>query len=144
MPRKDVQRTTFRARLKHFRKLGIPQRQPGKGEPASDNRPEIFQLMLACEFAEFGINPHLITDIVHRHWRMKGQPESPPSTTLRGFSVKMSAMIFTSPSKRNLCLGTGIGRRSNIVLPRFLYVWLLSLFAFKPSRRVTIRRFLRH
>jgi hypothetical protein len=67
-----VQKTTFRARLKHFRKLGIPQRQPGKGSRLRYTPADVFQLMVACEFAEFGINPHLITDIVRRHWRMKG------------------------------------------------------------------------
>jgi hypothetical protein len=68
----DVQRTAFRGRLKHFRKLGIPQNTPGKGSRIRYTAPDIFQLMIACEFAEFGIDPHLITDIVRRHWRMKG------------------------------------------------------------------------
>jgi hypothetical protein len=67
----DVQRTTFRARLKHFRKLGLPQRHPGKGSRLRYTASDIFQLLIACELAEFGIDPHLITDIVRRHWRMK-------------------------------------------------------------------------
>jgi hypothetical protein len=29
-------------------------------------------MMIACEFAEFGVDPHLIAAIVQRHWRMKG------------------------------------------------------------------------
>jgi hypothetical protein len=68
----DVQRTAFRARLKHFRKLGLPQRQPGKGARLRYTASDIFQLVLACEFAEFGIDPHLITQIIRRHWRLKG------------------------------------------------------------------------
>jgi hypothetical protein len=68
----NVQRTAFRGRLKHFRKLGIPQQQPGKGSRIRYTASDVFQLMIACEFAEFGIDPHLITDIVRRHWRTKG------------------------------------------------------------------------
>ena len=67
----DVQRTTFRGRLKHFRKLGIPQHSPGKGSRIRYTASDIFQMMVAFEFAEFGIDPHLITDIVRRHWRLK-------------------------------------------------------------------------
>ena len=68
----DVQRSAFRGRLKHFRKLGIPQRTPGKGSRINYTASDIFQMMVACEFAEFGVDPHLIADIVRRHWRMKG------------------------------------------------------------------------
>jgi len=67
----DAQRTAFRGRLKHFRKLGIPQQQPGKGIRIRYTMSDIFQLMIACEFAEFGIDPYLITEIVRRHWRNK-------------------------------------------------------------------------
>jgi hypothetical protein len=67
-----VQRGAFRGRLKHFRKLGIPQRQPGKGGRIRyTTAGDIFQLMLACELSEFGIDPHLIADILRRHWRLK-------------------------------------------------------------------------
>jgi hypothetical protein len=73
----DVQQTTFRARLKHFRKLGIPEQTPGKGSRLRYTPADIFQLLLVCELSEFGINPHAITgdlvaDIVRRHWRYKG------------------------------------------------------------------------
>lgn len=67
-----VQQTAFRGRLKHFRKLGIPSLQPGKGKRIRYTKTDIFQLMLSCELAEFGIDPYLIADIVQRHWRMKG------------------------------------------------------------------------
>jgi hypothetical protein len=67
----DVQREAFRGRLKHFRKLRIPQQQPGKGSRIRYTASDIFQLMVACEFAEFGIDPHLIADILRRHWRHK-------------------------------------------------------------------------
>jgi hypothetical protein len=68
----DVQKTAFRGRLKHFRKLGIPQQQPGKGSRISYTASDVFQLMIACELAEFGVDPSLITKIVKRHWRLKG------------------------------------------------------------------------
>ena len=68
----DVQKTTFRGRLKHFRKLGIPSQQPGKGSRISYTASDVFQLMIACEFAEFGLDPRLITKITRRHWGLKG------------------------------------------------------------------------
>jgi hypothetical protein len=67
----DVQRRAFRGRLKHFRKLGIPQQQPGKGSRIRYTASDIFQLMVACEFSEFGVDPHLIAAIVRRHWLRK-------------------------------------------------------------------------
>jgi hypothetical protein len=66
-----VQQTTFRARLKHFRKNRIPWQQPGKGSRQRYTPVDYFQLLIACEFAEFGMDPHLIADIIHRHWRQK-------------------------------------------------------------------------
>src|ERR1700692_1654854 len=68
----DVQKTAFRGRLKHFRKLGIPSKQPGKGARIRYTASDMFQLMIACELAEFGVDPKLIADIVKRHWDMKG------------------------------------------------------------------------
>jgi hypothetical protein len=68
----DVQKTAFRGRLKHFRKLGMPQQQPGKGSRISYTESDVFHLMIACELAEFGVDPRLIADIVRRHWRLKG------------------------------------------------------------------------
>jgi hypothetical protein len=68
---KVVQQTTFRGRLKHFRKLQIPEEQPGKGSRIRYSLPDIFQLLIAFEFAELGLDPHLIATIVRRHWRHK-------------------------------------------------------------------------
>jgi hypothetical protein len=68
-----VQETTFRARLKNFKRLGLPSRRPGKGTRlrymmASD----ILQLVVACEFAELGVDPQLIVDIVQQDWKRQG------------------------------------------------------------------------
>jgi hypothetical protein len=68
----DVVRTTFRARLKHLRKLGIPQKTPGKGARIRYTPPDVFQLLIALELSEFGIDPHLVVDIVQRDWARKG------------------------------------------------------------------------
>jgi hypothetical protein len=67
----DAQKTAFRGRLKHFRKLGIPSKQPGKGARIRYTASDMFQLMIACELAEFGVDPKLIAGIVKRHWDMK-------------------------------------------------------------------------
>ena len=72
----DVQRTRFRARLKHFRKLGIPSRNPGKGSritySAASAASDVFQLLICLELAEFGIDPYLIVRIVQRDWAREG------------------------------------------------------------------------
>jgi hypothetical protein len=68
---KHVQRAAFRGRLKHIRKLKIPQEQPGKGARIRYGLEDIYQLLIALEFAEFGVDPHLIATIIRRHWRLK-------------------------------------------------------------------------
>jgi hypothetical protein len=66
------QRTTFRARLKHLRKNRIPHRKPGKGGHIRYTAGDIFQLLIACEFSEFGIDPKLIAEIIRLDWRQRG------------------------------------------------------------------------
>lgn len=56
----DFQETSFRARLKHFRKLGILTSTPGKGGRIRYSGDEIFRLMVALELAELNIDPALI------------------------------------------------------------------------------------
>lgn len=68
----DVQKTAFRGRLKHFRKLGIPSQNPGKGGRIMYSLGDIFQLMVCLELSEFGIDPNLIVKFVKRHWAGKG------------------------------------------------------------------------
>jgi hypothetical protein len=68
----DVQQTTFRARLKHLRKLGVPSQNPGKGAPLAYSMQDVFRLMVCLELAEFGIAPALVVKIVKRHWAGKG------------------------------------------------------------------------
>jgi hypothetical protein len=67
-----VQKTAFRGRLKHFRKLGIPQHNPGKGGRIQYGMQDVWQLMVCLELAEFGIDPNLIVKIVRQHWAVRG------------------------------------------------------------------------
>ena len=60
----DAQRGAFRGRLKHFRKLGIPAKNPGKGSRLQYSASDLFQLLVALELSEFNIDPNLIVKIV--------------------------------------------------------------------------------
>lgn len=64
----DAQEGAFRGRLKHFRKLGIPAENPGKGTRLQYSASDIFQLLICLELSEFGIDPTLIVEIVKSHW----------------------------------------------------------------------------
>jgi hypothetical protein len=103
----DVQKTAFRGRLKHFRKLGIPQQQPGKGSRISYTASDVFQLMIACELAEFGVDPSLITKIVKRHWRLKGS-----LVDAIDYSQRFPGDDFHVAIEATLCLGIGTGKLS--------------------------------
>ena len=63
-----VQKAAFRGRLKHFRKLGIPRHNPGKGARVAYGMPDIYQLMICLELSELGIDPNLVAKLVHHHW----------------------------------------------------------------------------
>jgi hypothetical protein len=63
-----VQRDTFRGRLKNFRKLGMPQHNPGKGARVRYGMQDVYQLMMCLEIAEFGIDPSLIVKMVRHRW----------------------------------------------------------------------------
>jgi hypothetical protein len=64
-----VQKGPFRGRLKHFRRLGIPALQPGKGKRIHYTRLDVAQLMTACELSEYGLDPLVLTNILRRHWQ---------------------------------------------------------------------------
>jgi hypothetical protein len=67
----DAQRGAFRGRLKHFRKLGIPAENPGKGSRLQYSASDLYQLLVALELSEFNIDPNLIVKIVQDHWKGK-------------------------------------------------------------------------
>ena len=67
----DTQQGAFRGRLKHFRKLGIPEENPGKGRRLQYTPSDLFQLLVALELSEFDIDPTLIVQIVQQHWKLR-------------------------------------------------------------------------
>jgi len=67
-----VQRTAFRARLKHFRKLKIPQAcSEQEGARIRYAAADVFQLMVALELTEFGVAPELVAKLVRSQWEGK-------------------------------------------------------------------------
>lgn len=68
---RDVQKTTFAARLAHFRKLGAMSR-PGKGARVEYGENALWRLMLCLELAEFDFPPQEIVPIVARQCDVNG------------------------------------------------------------------------
>jgi hypothetical protein len=65
----EVQRGAFRGRLKHLQRLGIPLgERPGKGSRINYSCDQIWQLAVALELAEVGIDPAIISNIFKRSW----------------------------------------------------------------------------
>lgn len=65
----EVQRGAFRGRLKHLQRLGLPLgEKPGKGTRIDYDAQQIWQLAIALELAEFGIDPLKIAQIVKSAW----------------------------------------------------------------------------
>jgi hypothetical protein len=69
---RDAQPTTFRARLQNFRKLGIPAANPGKGQRLRYSVGDLFQLLLALELTEFGLDPALVVNTIRNDWARQG------------------------------------------------------------------------
>ncbi|WP_157085661.1 hypothetical protein [Methylobacterium sp. Leaf99] len=66
----EVQRGAFRGRLKHLQRLGLPLgEKPGKGSRINYDAQQIWQLAVALELAEFGIDPTKIVLIIKHQWR---------------------------------------------------------------------------
>jgi hypothetical protein len=64
----DAQRGVFRARLQNFRKLGIPAENPGKGQRLRYAPTDLFQLLIAIELTEYGLDPALVVKTVRGDW----------------------------------------------------------------------------
>ena len=59
----------FRARLRHFRNLGVPDLpKVGSGSQIVYTDDHLHQLFLALEFAAFGIPPKQISEALKSHW----------------------------------------------------------------------------
>jgi hypothetical protein len=109
----DAQRGAFRGRLKHFRKLGIPAKNPGKGSRLQYSASDLFQLLVALELSEFNIDPNLIVKIV--------QDRRSNEDCLAFLSVRfMSASLG---QRRVMQTATAISLRSapHPVVPRFYW-----------------------
>lgn len=59
----------FRARLRHFQRLGFPRgSNTGKGKSAEYDLEMLMQLTLAIEFMQAGITPSRIVELVNKNW----------------------------------------------------------------------------
>lgn len=62
-------RVAFRARLKHFQRLGFPEgANTGTGRRAVYTVPMLFKLVLAVELVQVGMPPRLIAEIIDINW----------------------------------------------------------------------------
>jgi hypothetical protein len=68
----EVQRGAFRARLKHFQRLGLPGIEAGKGARISYSYEIAAQWLLGLLMAETGVDPTLIVKIIKSRWGYLG------------------------------------------------------------------------
>jgi hypothetical protein len=68
----DVQRGAFRARLKHFQRLGLPGIESGKGTRISYSYEIACQWLVGLLMAEVGVDPILIVKIIKTRWEYLG------------------------------------------------------------------------
>jgi hypothetical protein len=68
----DVQRGAFRARLKHFQRLGLPGIESGKGTRIGYSYEIACQWLIGLLMAEAGVDPILIVRIVKTRWEYLG------------------------------------------------------------------------
>jgi hypothetical protein len=64
----DVQPATLRAKLKHLRRSGLASTTPGTGSRVDYTLSDVFQLVLAFDLSQFGIDPVQIVKIVRHCW----------------------------------------------------------------------------
>ena len=132
-----LQRTVFRARLKHFRRLGIPSQNPGKGGRVTYSMSDVFQLMVCLELSEFGIDPNLIVKHTQRHWKHKsGFWQTIQSTQMfpgNDFLAVIHAAIMTQGwGEKFEESKTGISYQSEMRAP--IYVRFLKEGDFKQTK----------
>ena len=61
--------STFRARLKHLKKLGVPiDVSPGRGKKILYGKEELYQWAFCLELMQFGIDPSVIVGQVKQSW----------------------------------------------------------------------------
>src|SRR3954468_19291233 len=65
----EVQRKTFRARIVHLRRVGIPLGfSPGRGKRIAYELEQVYQLGLCLELEEMGLDPSLISRLMETFW----------------------------------------------------------------------------
>lgn len=65
----DEKRIAFKARLKHFQRLGFPEgANTGTGKRVVYTIPMLFKLVLAVELTQVGMPPKLISEVIERNW----------------------------------------------------------------------------
>jgi hypothetical protein len=65
----DVRERQFRARLKHFSRLGVPSNKPGKGSRLLYSLEDAAKWLLMLMGAEIGIEPVAMARVIDRHWQ---------------------------------------------------------------------------
>jgi hypothetical protein len=65
----DIQRAAFRARLKHFQRLGLPGIESGKGTRVAYTFDLACQWLVGLMMAEVGVDPVIIVQVVKTHWK---------------------------------------------------------------------------
>jgi hypothetical protein len=63
-----VQRGPFRARLKHFQRLGLPGVEAGKGSRINYTEEQAEQLLFASILSQMNIDPARATRLIKKHW----------------------------------------------------------------------------
>ncbi len=65
----DGKRVAFRARLKHFQRLGFPEGvNTGTGRRATYGVRHLFQLVIAMEFTQSGMSPQRVVKTINGNW----------------------------------------------------------------------------
>jgi hypothetical protein len=66
----EIQQKAFRGRLKHLKRLGIPQGiHPGRGAKIYYFEEQLFEWAFCLELAEFGLDPTVIVRLMNDYWR---------------------------------------------------------------------------
>jgi hypothetical protein len=67
----EAGRVAFRARIKHFQRLGFPPgSNTGKGRPASHSAVTLLQLIFAFDLTQAGLPPAMVVRIIKHYWSL--------------------------------------------------------------------------
>src|SRR3954451_11295887 len=84
----EVQRKTFRARIVHLRRVGIPLGlNPGRGKRIAYELEQVYQLGLCLELEEMGLDPSLISRLIEKFWATMFYPLLVEAEQELGFSL---------------------------------------------------------